>query len=326
MDYQKKTPVTSIFDLIDKGVGSDVLARAEDTAIAYLKEFEDEAMEYIRNAHKYQGVSTGYKGMDSLMGSFLPGELFTIGGDTGHGKSLLAMNIAQNVYDKRQEPVLLVNLELTRNQAVQRFYNLSGEDHDYAGIMIQRAPAVRYKDIDILMQKAKDEGVCLVVIDHLHFFSRSAENEARELSRIMKHFKECAVLHELPVILLSHVTPTRVMDHEGNVKKTYKPSLHNFKGSSSIEQDSDMVGFVFREDGENRMDFYMRKNRSRPLNPQATHFIQTEWKLKEDELWLPTNLPPSGESYEPTQSPSSPNETAVKSLTQSHLDVASLKT
>jgi replicative DNA helicase len=80
-------------------------------------------MEYLKNAHKYLGISTGYRNVDTLLGSFLPGELLTIGGDTGHGKSLLAMNIAQNVYKKYDRPVLMINLELTREQAIQRFYS-----------------------------------------------------------------------------------------------------------------------------------------------------------------------------------------------------------
>lgn len=292
-NFQQKQRVNSIFDLIEDGAAEDLLELSEKTEVAYLVEFQDEAMEYIKNGDKYMGLSTGYEGIDTLLGSFLPGELLTIGGDTGHGKSLLAMNIAQNVYAKEQKPVLLVNLELTRYQAVQRFYNLS-DDHDYAGILIQRAPAVSYRDIDVLMERAKDEGACMVVIDHLHFFSRSAENEARELSRITKHFKECAVERELPVILLSHVTPTRIMAPDGSVKKEYKPGLHNLKGSSSIEQDSDMVGFVYRKDGGSDMEFYLRKNRSRPLNQQSTTLHQKGWKLEEDKSWLPQKFVPSG--------------------------------
>lgn len=286
-----KTHVSSVTDLFSKPHD----ASDELLDITYLVEYQEEAMEYLKNEGKYSGVSTGYKYMDWLLGSFEPGELFTLGGDTGHGKSLLAMNIAQNVYQKYQKPVLMVNLELTRNQAVQRFYNLSGEDHDYAGIMVQRAPAVSYKDIDVLMKKAKEEDCQLVVIDHLHFFSRSAENSVQELSRIMKHFKECAVEHELPVLLLSHVTPTRVMDANGNVKKTNKPGLHNFKGSSSIEQDSDMVGFVFRDDEDpEKMEFYVRKNRSRPKITDSIYFTQNGWRLEEDDTWAPKNYPPSG--------------------------------
>lgn len=288
-----KTPASNVSHLFSNS--HEVNEKSND--LAYLVEFEKDAMDFLKNEGKYMGLHTGYPYLDFLLGSFLPGELFTIGGDTGHGKSLFAMNIAQNVYKKYQQPVLMVNLELTRNQAVQRFYNLSGEDHDYAGIMVQRSSAVSYKDIDVLMKKAKEEGCCLVIIDHLHFFSRSADNSVQELSRIMKHFKECAVENDLPVILLSHVTPTRVMDKDGNLKKTQKPGLHNFKGSSSIEQDSDMVGFVFRDDtNPERVEFYIRKNRSRPKITDSIYYDQVGWRLEEDSAWAPKNLPPSGGS------------------------------
>ena len=80
------------------------------------------------------------------------------------------------------------------------------------------------------------------------------------------------------------------MAPDGTVKKEYKPGLHNLKGSSSIEQDSDMVGFVYRKEGDSEMEFYLRKNRSRPLNTESTHLKQKGWKLIEDEIWLPQNL------------------------------------
>lgn len=273
----QKPKVANISDLFAKPHEENV----SQSEVVWLHDYQEEAMEYINNHGKYMGISTGYPGLDRLLGSLLPGELFTLGGDTGHGKSLLAMNIAQNVYKQTFQPVLMVNLELTRNQAVERFYFLSGDGHDYDGILVQERSAVTYKDIDKLMKQAKDEGAALVVIDHLHFFSRSSENESRELSRITKHFKECAVQQELPVILLSHVTPTRIMDQEGNVKKEYKPGLHNLKGSSSIEQDSDMVGFVYRKEGESTMEVYLKKNRSRPLLTNSVLLRQEGWALKE---------------------------------------------
>lgn len=290
MAYQKKK--VSVFDLIEQGTAqTEVDEHQAQTEIAYLAEFQEEAMEYIKNGDKYMGISTGYKGVDNLLGSFLPGELLTIGGDTGHGKSLFAMNIAQNVYSQYHKPVLVVNLELTTNQAVARFYNLA-DNHDYAGILVQRAPAVKYQDIDLLMKRAKDEGACLVVIDHLHFFNDAIGDKAHSmLTIIMKHFKECAVLNELPVILLSHVTPTTKPD--GSL---IKPNLHNFKGSRSIEQISDMVGFVFREKGQPEIEFYTRKNRSRPLNEMSTYLTQEGWKLKEQPAWIPPESEQSASS------------------------------
>lgn len=289
--WRKKDAADTIFDLLENNVAKDLSKIGETTELAWLKEFEEEAMESIKHEGEYQGVHTGFEGIDTLIGSFLPGELFTLGGDTGHGKSLLAMNIAQNAYKSTGQPVLMVNLELTRTQAVSRFYNISGPDHDYSGILIQRAPAVSYKDIDILMAKAKAEGVSLVVIDHLHFFDDSTgDNQATALTRIMKHFKECAVQHQLPVLLLSHVTPN--VKPDGSIEK---PGLHSFRGSKSIQQISDMVGFVFRESDDPTLEFYIRKNRSRQLNKKSTYLIQKGWLLIQDKAWLPSKLEQPGE-------------------------------
>lgn len=277
MKDSKANPVENLTELFSDPGDHKV----KQTDIAFLKDYEEDAMEYLKNGGKYLGISTGYPAVDKLLGSFLPGELFTIGGDTGHGKSLLGMNIAQNVYRETQDPVLLVNLELTTNQAVQRFYNIAGKDHDYDGILIQKSHEVNYKDIDKLMKRAKEEGACLVVIDHLHFFNDAiGDNAASALTRVVKHFKECAVRENLPVILLSHVTPTMKADGSTN-----KPDLHGFKGSRSIEQLSDMVGFVFRDkNNPKQIEFYTRKNRSRPLIPDSVILKQKEWKLV-DESW-----------------------------------------
>lgn len=284
---QKKKPVSNVSELFSKPQEENVV----QNDITYLSTYEEQAMEYLKNEGKFQGVSTGYRSIDALMGSFLPGEIFTLGGDTGHGKSILAMNIAQNVYRQTQQPVLFINLELTVEQAVQRFYHLAGDDRDYAGIMVQTQLDINYTDIDHLMARAKQEDVALVVVDHLHFFDDSiGDNAHAAITRIMKYFKRCAMKHELPVLLLSHVTPSKKQDGS-----TYKPDLHSFKGSKSIEQVSDMVGFVFRhEDNSRLVDFYMRKNRSRPLETEEVTLTQKSWKLEEDPQWRPKNLPPSG--------------------------------
>ncbi|NDD85111.1 hypothetical protein EBZ38_12675 [bacterium] len=287
-----KTKVSNVTDLFSKPHEENVT----NNSITYLNEFEEQAIEYLKDAGVYKGISTGYEYVDWLIGSFLPGELWTIGGDTGHGKSLFAMNVAQNVYDKYQEPVLFINLELTVEQAVQRFYNLSGDDHDYAGIMVQTSPDVDYKDVDTLISKAKDEGVRLVVVDHLHFFDGAiGDNAASSITRLMRHFKKCAVKYEMPVIMLSHVTPQTKITKDG--LETVKPDLHSFKNSKSIEQLSDMVGFVWREqDDTNRVEFYIRKNRSRPLIKDSIYFTQKGWVLEEDKTWQPKNYPPFGVS------------------------------
>lgn len=280
--YQR-SKVANIFELIDSDVHKDLAEIKNQTDIKYLVQDQEEWLKRRSEPGVYAGVSTGYRSIDGLLGSFEGGELLTIGGDTGHGKSLLAFNIAQNVYSERQEPVMVVSMELTEDQTRERFYELSGEEHDYAGILIQCSSELRYKDIDIIMQKAKEEKACLVVIDHLHFFDASiGDNPSNAITRVVKHFKECARNLDMPVILLSHVTPSKNVD--GSIKK---PELHDLRSSRSIEQLSDMVGFVFRDKGSNRVEFYLRKNRSRPLFTHSVNLIQEGWKLIEEDKWLP---------------------------------------
>lgn len=238
-------------------------------------------MALLERGDGYFGISTGYTEIDKRLKSFIPGELFTLGGDTGHGKSIFAMNIALNVYRQYKKPVLFVNMELTTAQAVQRFYNMAGEGHDYSGILTQVETDLNYKDIDKLMKEAREKGVVLVVIDHLHFFNDSiGDNAASALTRVVKHFKQCAVKYELPVMLLSHVTPRT--DLQGNAER---PGLHSLRSSRSIEQLSDMVGFVFREPSDTKtVEFYLQKMRSRELDTSVVKLHQNGWRLLD---WVP---------------------------------------
>lgn len=97
---QTKKPVSNVKDLFANPQEENVSVND----IEFLSIHEQEAMKYIENEGKYLGVSTGFKSIDALMGSFLPGEIMTLGGDTGHGKSILAMNIAQNAYRALNSP------------------------------------------------------------------------------------------------------------------------------------------------------------------------------------------------------------------------------
>ena len=82
-------------------------------------------------------------------------------------------------------------------------------------------------------------GCDMVIIDHLHFFSRSTDNQTNEISKITKEFKEAAVQYEIPLLLLCHIK-------QGDTTK--RPTLESLKGSSSIAQDADIILTVWRDD------------------------------------------------------------------------------
>lgn len=268
--HQKLSSIENILDDPDK-----IEEVKERTDISLAIDYSESAHEYARNYGKFTGLSLGYDGINKRTGSFLPGEVFVIAGGTGFGKSVLSQNIAVNVA-LQKKMVLMITLEMTKEQTLSRMYRMT-DKHDLIDTMIafQKASSVNDKDIAILMRKASEYGMDLVILDHLHFLPRGADNIRNEISRITKLFKEASVEYKIPVIILCHVNRA--------IEKGQKPDLMHLKESSSIEQDADMVGFVYRDNAKAKdvMQFYMRKNRSRELIYEPMEFMQEGWKLNE---------------------------------------------
>lgn len=279
MAYKRaiRDKVQSIQEILDDPKALDDIQ--SKTEIALAGEYAEEAREYARTYGKFTGLSLGYQGLNERTGSFLPGEVFVIGGGTGFGKSLLAQNIAVKAALKGTM-TLLITLEMTKEQTLSRMFKMCDTEDEMLQIesliAFQRASAVTDKDVGILMKKASEDGMGLVILDHLHFLPRGTDNIRNEISRITKHFKECAIEYKIPVIILCHINRS--------MEKDEKPDLKHLKESSSIEQDADMVGFVYRNNAKekNVMEFYMRKNRSRELIYEPMRFIQSSWKLTEE--------------------------------------------
>lgn len=250
----------------------------ERTDIVLANDYATEAREYAKTFGQFKGLSLGYDGLDKRTGSFLPGEVFVLAGGTGFGKSVLSQNIAVKVA-LQGKMTLLITLEMTKEQTLSRMFKMckSREEEDQVSSLVafQRASSVNDKDIKILMKKASLDGMSLVILDHLHFLPRGVDNIRNEISRITKLFKEASVEYKIPVIILCHVNRS--------IEKGQKPDLMHLKESSSIEQDADMVGFVYRDNAKARdiMQFYMRKNRSRELVYEQMEFMQDGWLLQE---------------------------------------------
>jgi len=124
--------------------------------------------------------------------------------------TLLSMNIANNVA-KTGRIVLFVTLEMTHVELTSRYMYLNGgESKDFIEVstntLFQKNDELGWKDIDGLIRNAKEElGADLVVVDHLHYFTRETEKASEDLGRITKEFKKNAIRHNIPIILVSHV-------------------------------------------------------------------------------------------------------------------------
>jgi replicative DNA helicase len=282
MAYQKKYPkeivrrVESIESILDDP--TELESVQERTDIVLAADYAEEAREYAKTFGQFRGLSLGFDGLDKRTGSFLPGEVFVLAGGTGFGKSVLAQNIAVNVA-LQGKMTLFITLEMTKEQTLSRMFKMcretEQEERVSSLVAFQRASSVNDKDIKILMQKASVDGMDLVILDHLHFLPRGTDNIRNEISRITKLFKEASVEYKIPVIILCHVNRA--------IEKGQKPDLMHLKESSSIEQDADMVGFVYRDNAKAKdiMEFYMRKNRSRELIYEPMEYLQSGWKLSE---------------------------------------------
>lgn len=225
-------------------------ARIQDKlAIVDLAEWRQTARDTDPINGARRGLSMGYKSLDDLTEGFEPGELIVLTGHTKHGKSKLAANIAWNVAMNGHN-VLFVNTEMTKIQVARRMNGMQRIDDIKGKIYINDRADLEYQDVTTMMEKAKELGVDMVVIDHLHFFSRSEDNQANQISKITKEFKEAAVNLELPVMLLAHVS-------QGDTSKV--PKVKDLKGSSAIAQDADMVITVWRDDRPNAPDPHTTK-------------------------------------------------------------------
>lgn len=234
---------------------------AKELEFNMMIDYHDEIEFRMKNWGKIMGLHTGNWVLDRMTMGLAPGELTVIGGATSNGKTALSMNIAANVA-KQGKSVLFVTLEMTHGEAGVRFRKILGEEqylNTAANIFFQKNDELSWKSIDGLIRKAKEEAECeLVVIDHLHYFTREVQNVADELGNITKELKKNAIRHQLPIILISHT-------RKAPDSHTRKTGINDLRGSSYIAQDADIVLMVERNLKEfpNDIIVTLEKNRNR---------------------------------------------------------------
>lgn len=234
-----------------KGITRTSARKESKLAVVNAEDWRKIARESSATGSGFRGLSTGYRNLDEVTEGFEAGEVMIVTGHTKHGKSKLAANIVWNVA-KKGHNVMFINTEMTKLQLGRRLNGMEphSEDETPGTIYLNDRADLVAQDAISIMEHAKELGCDMVVIDHLHFFSRSVENQVNELSKITKEFKEAAVQFDLPLMLLCHI-------QQGDTKKV--PTLQMLKGSSSIAQDADMVLTVWRDDRPTSPDPFTTK-------------------------------------------------------------------
>lgn len=217
-----------------------------------------------------RGVSTGFKDLDNILAGLQKSNLIILAARPGVGKTSLALNIAQHAAVDLKKPVGMFSLEMSKEELVDRLLTsqadidawklktgkLSEEDFtSFSNAMGELAETPFYIDdtpaLSILEMRTKarrlqvEYGIDLLIIDYLQLArSRNLENRVQEVSEISQGFKNLARELKIPVLALSQLS--RSVEQRG-VKR---PQLSDLRESGSIEQDADVVMFLWREDDE----------------------------------------------------------------------------
>lgn len=267
-----------------------------------LTESFDRLDELHKDKSKLRGVSTGFRDLDNILAGFQPSDLIILAARPAMGKSTLAMNIAHHVAVKEQKTVLVFSLEMSKEQLVDRMLaaeagvdawnirtgNLSDADFEKLGqAMGTLSEAAIYIDDTPMMSvhemrtKARREQhkrpLGLIVVDYLQLMSSSniggTDNRVQEISEISRGLKGIARELNVPVVALSQLS------RSVESRSPQIPQLSDLRESGSIEQDADVVMFVYREDYYNPeterqhiTDVLVKKHRNGPTGSVELYF------------------------------------------------------
>jgi replicative DNA helicase len=221
------------------------------------------------------GTPSGFKDLDEITGGFQPGNLIIIAARPSMGKSALVTNIAENAAIDHERAVALFSLEMSETELAQRFVASQGRifgdklrkgrvpDSEWPRILeasqkLARAPLFvdDSSDIGILDIRAKarrlhaqtDGGLGLIIIDYLQLLRPEAgvENRVEQVGQMSRGLKILARELGVPVIALSQLSRAVEQRHDK------KPILSDLRESGNIEQDADLVMFIYRDEYYNK--------------------------------------------------------------------------
>lgn len=235
-----------------------------------LTESFDRMEELHRDKGKLRGVKTGFRDLDKLTAGLQKSDLIILAARPAMGKSTLAQNLAYNVATKENKAVLIFNLEMSNAQTVDRMLaeasgvdswnirtgNLSDDDFSkISEAMGEMAEAPIFFDdtpgLSVLEMRTKARRQAhktplgLIVVDYLQLMSGSrfgGDNRVQEVSEISRGLKLLARELDVPVVALSQLSRTV------ETRPDKRPMLSDLRESGSIEQDADIVMFLYRED------------------------------------------------------------------------------
>lgn len=272
--YSGEKDITSYVDFAEEGI-FEISKKRRTSGFADLAKITEEVKNITeRNAHKQgiTGLSTGYQNLDDLSAGLQPQELIILAARPSMGKSAFAMNVAMNVAKRNKEGqahVAIFSLEMSNEQLVSRMLssegnikntrikagNLTSKEWQHFETTIQAlktmnihfddSGSVTVQDIRAKCRKLSQEGkLDFVVIDYLQLIKSSnrSGNRQEEVANISESLKQMARELQIPIMALSQLS------REVEKRDDKKPVLADLRESGSIEQDADIVMFLYRPD------------------------------------------------------------------------------
>ena len=193
-------------------------------------------------------ISTGYSTLDKKIGGLGNGHVILIGGETSNGKSALATNIAINV--AKQQGVLFITLEMQAKELKNRMMLANNGTVDDLDIILQKKFRISYKDINGIIQNAKEQGeIKMVVLDYLQYLGRGMS--LQEVSVMSKEIKTLALTYDIPLLVIVSLRKSE----GGKLKRHWTDiEIEDFMGTGSIGYDCDTAMIASRKGLDNEFD------------------------------------------------------------------------
>ncbi|PCH63544.1 MAG: replicative DNA helicase [Gammaproteobacteria bacterium] len=248
----------------------------------------------FENDSPITGLSTGFSDFDEQTSGLQPADLVIVAGRPSMGKTTFAMNLAENAAIKSKEPVAVFSMEMPADSLAMRMLSSLGQidqsrlrsgrlnDDDWprltsaiallneAPLFIDDTPALTVTELRARARRLKREhGLSLIVIDYIQLMQGSGgsnENRATEVSEISRSLKALAKELEVPVVALSQLN--RSLEQRPNKR----PIMSDLRESGAIEQDADLIVFIYRDEVYNedspekgKAEIIIAKQRNGPI-------------------------------------------------------------
>ncbi len=307
MAYRREHPPMDLIDRAEQMV-FDISQTRVVGEFSPLSELIDESWPELERTmtegHQSVGCATGFRDLDYIIGGFRPSNLVILAARPSMGKTALALNVARNVAVDQGKGVALFSLEMSKMEITHRMMCSEARvDHwrvqrgmlqpnewsklaaactplHTAPIFVDDSASLNLMEIRAKARRlrAKEKNLGLIILDYLQLMMGDigAENRQQEVSRISRGLKILARELEVPVLALSQLS-RQVEQRAGN-----KPVLSDLRESGSIEQDADVVLFIYRDEVYNRdssdkgtAEIIVGKQRNGPIGDCRLAFAQS---------------------------------------------------